>query len=341
MSEIKLNKPHGLYVSNREVFIADLHNHRVRKLLQNGQAVTIAGTGEQGYNGDGQLATDAQLSGPIAVFVSSNDEVYISDYLGHRIRKILRDGTITTIAGTGVSGYSGDGGLAVNAQIDSCTGLFVTDDGEVYLCDFGNQRIRKIDRSGIISTVAGTGAHGYNGDGISATQAQLNNPMDLYVYKNEVYISDYSNSRIRKMDQDGIITTVAGTGVSGYNGDDQLATLANLYYPHSLVVEDDCITFNDSENQRVRRVLADGTIQTIAGTGQKSASTSNLTDVNTPTGLSIEKSQIYISDSLSRVCKIGPNGKIETIAGSGVKGYSGDVPFDFNTNPHRGRGSKN
>ena len=118
----ELNGPHGVFVSNGEIFIADTLNHRVRKVLRNGQIVTICGTGIQGYNGDGQLATEAQLDTPFSVVVSSSNQVYISD-MGHRVRKIGRHGIISTIAGTGEQGYNGDDQLAVNAELNCPDGL--------------------------------------------------------------------------------------------------------------------------------------------------------------------------------------------------------------------------
>jgi len=206
----KVSRPDSVFVSNGEVFIADRYNHRVRKLLRNGQIVSIAGVGSMG---DGQLATRSQLNFPKAVFVSSLNQVYISE--DGRIRKIDRHGIISTIAGTGEEGYNGDDQLAIHAELEGNLGLFVTDDEEVYICDHGNHRVRKIDRFGVISTIAGTGEAGYNGDGILATDARLYYPSNVYIYKNEIYISDTFNQRIRKVLQNGIITTIAGTGEIG------------------------------------------------------------------------------------------------------------------------------
>ena len=150
----------GLFVSNDEVFLADTYNRCVRKLLRNGQIVTIAGDGTCGYGGDGQLATEAQFYCPMGVVVSSTDQVYISDGYNQRIRKIDRNGVISTIAGTGEDGYNGDDQLAVNALLNYPRGLFVTDDEEVFFCDWNNHRVRKIDRFGIITTIAGNGIVG-------------------------------------------------------------------------------------------------------------------------------------------------------------------------------------
>jgi len=184
----KLFNPHGVFVSNGEVFICDTFNHRVRKLLRNGQIVTIAGTGE--CSGDGcQLATNAQLNHPHSVVVSSSDQVYISESHGHRIRKIDQRGIISTIAGNGIKGYDGDGQLAVNAKLSYPCALFVTEDDEVLCCDENNHRVRKIDqRNGIITTIAGNGIGGYNGDDQLATSASLNRPSSVFQYKHDIYM---------------------------------------------------------------------------------------------------------------------------------------------------------
>ena len=132
-----VNCPCGLFVSNGQVFISDRFNHCVRKLLRNGQMVTIAGDGTRcGYGGDGQLATEAKLDRPFGVVVSSSDQVYIAEENNHRIRKIDRNDVISTIAGSGIKGgYNGDGQLAVDAQLNEPHGLFVNEDGEVFFCD--------------------------------------------------------------------------------------------------------------------------------------------------------------------------------------------------------------
>ena len=146
--QAQLNGPASVFVSNGQVYIADMLNHRVRKVLPNGQIVTICGTGQAGYNGDNQPATQAQLDGPACVFVSQSDQVYITEGSGHRIRKIDQNGIITTIAGTGSAGYNGDDQLAVNAQLNYPRGLFVTEDEEVLIADMDNSSIRLIEMEG-------------------------------------------------------------------------------------------------------------------------------------------------------------------------------------------------
>ena len=244
--------PSGVFVSNGEVFICDMYNHRVRKLLGNGQIVTIAGDGTKGYNGDHRLATEAQLDCPSGVVVSSSNQVYISEEENHRIRKIDRNGVISTIAGTGLCGYNGDDQLAVHASVSEPRGLLV------YFCDEGNDQVRKIDRNGMISTIAGNGIRGYNGDDILATDAQLYCPLSIFVYKHEIYFTDFSNHRIRKVLQNGMITTIAGTGMYGYNGEDQPATSAELREPYGIHVYNDRVYFSDCNSHRVRMILPTG-----------------------------------------------------------------------------------
>ena len=326
-----LCNPWGVFVSNGEVFICDTDNHCIRKLLLNGQIMTIAGVGKvDGYNGDGQLATDAQLTSPTSVFVSSSNQVYISD--DNRIRKIDQNGMISTIAGTGVAGFNGDGQLAIHAELSRPSGLFVNDDEEVFFCDSENHRVRKVDQSGIISTIAGNGMDGYNGDDILATSAQLNYPTGVYVYKHEIYISDFGDHRIRKVLQNGMIKTIAGTGENCYNGDDQPAICSQLCYPYGIHVHNDQVYISDHSNNRVRKILPNGIIKTIAGTGCNG----DESQLQFPTGIFVDDSGVYFGSKQSIIRKVDHDGMITTIAGTGEEGYSGDVPFDFAKYPHIG-----
>ena len=312
-----------MFVSNGEVFIADMYRHRVRKLLCNGQIVGIAGDGSRGYNGDGQLATSSRLHGPSSVVVSSLNQVYISER--NRIRKIDRYGIISTIAGTGADGYNGDNQLAIHAQLYYPRGLFVNEDEEVFFCDWGNHRVRKIDRNGMISTIAGNGTEGYNGDNILAVNAALNFPSSVYVYKNEIYITDTNNQRIRKILQNGIITTIAGTETD------------SMFSPHVVHVHNDQIYFSDYRNHRVRMILPNGMIKKVAGNGirgydgdGKLATESKL---QYPTGIFVDDSGIYIHEEL-RLRKVDSDGIIATVIGPIEHGYTDDASFDFNKYPH-------
>ncbi|EFC42742.1 predicted protein [Naegleria gruberi] len=268
----QLSHPCSVFVSStNEVFFADSGNYRIRKILRNGNIVTIAGTGEKGYSGDGRPAINAQISYVQNIFVSQNDEIYFSDFGNHRIRKILRNGTIVTIAGTGEKGFSGDGGPATSAQLDSPCGVFVSNNDEVYIVDYNNHRIRKILRNGIINTIAGTGEEGFSGDGGPAINAQVNHPCGVFVSStNEVYIMNSGNYRIRKILRNANITTIAGTGVKGYSGDGGLAINAQISYVDNIFVSrNDEVYIADTENHRIRKILRNGTIKTIAGNGEE------------------------------------------------------------------------
>ena len=334
----QLFNPCGIFVSNGEVFIADTHNHRVRKVLRNGQIVTIAGNGTEGTNGDGQLATNAQLYYPTSVVVSSLDQVYI--VCGNCIRKIDSHGIISTICGTGEKGFGGDGQLAVHAQLGYPEGLFVTDDEEVLIADSGNHCVRKIDRNGIISTIAGTGGKGgFNGDGQLATSASLNNPTSVFQYEHEIYIADQYNQRIRKIDHNGMISTIAGTGKMVRNGDDP----TDIGWPLSLFIHNDHVYFSDQAHRRIRKFLPNnGIVTTIAGTNKEAVGFNDMlateTKLEAPRGIFIDNDlQIYIADiSGNCVWKIDQNGMMRRIVGTGDFGYSGDVPFDFKQYPHIG-----
>ena len=323
----QLDDPSDVFVSDGEVYIVDTNNHRVRKVLRNGQIVTICGTGIEGYNGDGQLATDAQLNRPCSVVVSSSDQVYISESGGNRIRKIDRNGMISTIAGNGKGNYNGDGQLATNAHLHSPGGLFVTDDDEIFFADCENHRVRKIDRFGIISTIAGNGNdEGFNEDDQLATSASLNYPSSVFQYKNEIYIADSGNSRIRKVDQNGIITTVC---------------VAYGLTLDSIFVHNDEVYFTDGMYQ-VFKIFPNGTIKAIAGMKKAGFNGDDMSatecELDYPMGLFIDTdSQIYIADSINHcIRKIDRNGMMRMVVGTGQKGYSGDVPFDFQKYPHIG-----
>ncbi|KAG2374636.1 hypothetical protein C9374_010655 [Naegleria lovaniensis] len=266
----QLNYPSSVFVSsNDEVYIADPANHRIRKIMKNGMITTIAGNGTRGYNGDNQLATNAQLNYPSSVFVSSNDEVYIADPANHRIRKIMKNGMITTIAGNGTEGYNGDNQLATNAQLYRPSSVFVSSNDEVYIADNYNNRIRKIMKNGKITTIAGNVIEEYNGYIQVTTKVQVRGPYSVFVSSNdEVYIADNYNHRIRKIMKNGMITTIAGTGIEGYNGDNQLATNAQLYRPYSVFVSsNDEVYIADTYNNRIRKIMKNGMITTIAGNG--------------------------------------------------------------------------
>src|ERR1700733_13113387 len=178
-----------------------------------GTIQTIAGTGSQSYSGDGGPGAQAALNVPVEVYVDQHGNLFIADQFNNRIRKVTPGGTISTVAGTGVAGFSGDGGPAVKAELNTPTGIFGDASGNLYIGDPGNQRIRKVDASGTITTLAGNGSKGYGGDGGSATEATLYNAARVALDPSgNVYIADQSNHRIRKVTPAGIISTFAGNG---------------------------------------------------------------------------------------------------------------------------------
>ena len=270
-TQAQLSRPSGLAVDGSgNVYVADYWDHRVRRINASGRIQTIAGTGHEGFSGDGGLATQARLSGPSGLAVDSAGNVYVADRGNHRVRRIDPSGQIETIAGTGHGGYSGDGGPATQARLSEPFGLAVDGLGNVYVADKADHRVRRIDPSGQIETIAGTGHRGYSGDGGPAAEAQLHDPVALAVDgSGNVYVADYWNHRVRRIDPSGQIETIAGTGEYGYSGDGGPATQAQLSVPHGLAVDGSGNVYvADSENHRVRRIDASGRIETIAGTGE-------------------------------------------------------------------------
>jgi RHS repeat-associated protein len=293
---------------------------------------TVAGNGAQGYGGDGGPATQASLNYPGGITHAPDGSLYIADYYNHRVRRVGLDGIITTVAGNGNQGYSGDGGPATQAELALPYGLDVARDGSLYIADQKNHRIRRVGLDGIITTVAGNGTAGFDGDGGPATQAKLYEPVGIVLSPDgSLYIADHTNQRIRRVGPDGIITTVAGTGSYSYGGDGGLATLASFRYPYSAVLQPNgSFYIGDHYNHRVRRVGPDGIITTVAGTGNQGYSgdggLATQAMLNSPgaVGLSPDGS-LYIPDSWNhRVRRVGPDGIITTVAGNGSAGYGGD-----------------
>ena len=258
------------------LYFADNQNNRIRKVTPDGTITTAAGNGTQGYNGDNIAATSAELYYPQSIAVDGVGDLYIVDSGNKRIRKVTPGGTITTVAGNGAEGYNGDNIAATSAELWCPEGVAVDGAGSLYIADLCNQRIRKVTLDGIITTVAGNGYHngyanvgGYSGDGGPAASAELNDPIGVAVDgSGNLYIADQGNNRIRKVTPGGTITSVAGTGTAGYNGDNIAATNAELSYPQSVAVDGSGnLYIADYDNNRIRKVAPDGTITTVAGNG--------------------------------------------------------------------------
>ncbi|MGD3112615.1 RICIN domain-containing protein [Streptomyces sp. YGL11-2] len=329
----QLNLPYGIAVDSAgAVYFSDYNNRRVRKITTDGKISTAAGTGSAGFSGDNGPAVSAQLNFPCGVAVDSAGAVYIADARNHRIRKIAADGKISTIAGTGTAGSQGDNGPAVSAQLNVPLGVAVDSAGAVYIADWSNHRIRKIAADGKISTIAGTGTAGSQGDNGPAASAQLNYPREVAVDSTgAIHIADTNNHRIRKITPDGNISTIAGTGTAGSQGDNGPAASAQLNYPREVAVDSTgAIHIADTNNHRIRKITPDGNISTIAGTGTAGSQGDNgpaaSAQLNYPREVAVDSTgAIHIADTNNhRIRKITPDGNISTIAGTGTAGSQGD-----------------
>ena len=327
------------------LYIADSSNQRIRKVSSAGIISTVAGDGTQGYSGDGGAATAAtQLNSPTGVALDSANNLYIADAGNHRIRKADSAGTLTTVAGDGTAGYSGAGGAAAAAQLNSPTGVALDGAGSLYIADWGNHSIRKVDSAGIIFTVAGNGTQGFGGDGGAAASAQLNSPQGVALDgSGNLYIADTSNHRIRKITlvpgfalgtlSTGTISTVAGSGTAGYGGDGGAAASAQLNSPTGVALDGaNNLYIADTYNNRIRKVDSAGVISTVAGSGTLGFSgdggAAASARLNGPTGLALDSADnLYIADTNNhRIRRVDISGMISTVAGSGsgLTGSNGD-----------------
>jgi sugar lactone lactonase YvrE len=242
------------------LYISDQVYSSIRKVTAaTGIITTVAGIGTSGYSGDGGLATTAKLNFPVSLALDSFGNLYIADYFNNAIRKVDATGIISTVAGNGTQGYSGDGGLAISAKLYGPAGIAVDAAGNLYIAEEVNNTIRKVTAvTGIITTVAGNGNPGYTGDGGLATSSRLNSPVGVTVdIAGNLFISDYGNNVIREVAATtGIITTMVGNGARGYSGDNGSATSASLNGPNDVVVDNIGNLFiADTYNRVVRKVL--------------------------------------------------------------------------------------
>ena len=214
------------------LYVLDRIRSRIFRIEKDGIARRIVGTGKNGFAGDGGAAIDAQIMHPNHLVVDSEGTLYIADSGNNRIRRVTPDGMITTVAGTGESGFAGDGGPALNAEFICPAAIAIDGKHNIYIADFGNHRIRRISQDGLISTVAGNGESEFNGDGRPALESQFGEPCGVAVDQNgTIYVGDQINCRVRAITPDGIMHTVAGTGVQGYAGDGGPALVAQISNP--------------------------------------------------------------------------------------------------------------
>lgn len=299
---------------------------------------SVAGTGTDGFAGDGGPAVSAHLDSPAGVAVAADGTLYIADQVNHRVRRIdAQTGVITTVAGDGTGGFGGDGGPATAAQLNWPADVALAADGSLYIADFLNQRVRRVDaQSGVISTVAGTGNPGFGGDGGPAVDAMLYGPDGLaFAPDGSLYIADVANNRVRKVDATtGVITTAAGgldsggPGIGGFSGDGDPAVRAELHQPRDVAfAADGSFYIADSWNDRVRKVDPAGIITTVAGSNTRGFAGDGGPAVDAqlqrPSGVAVGRDgNLYIADSYNhRIRKLDTaTGIIATVAGAGPPG---------------------
>jgi len=329
-----LNVPAGLaFDKSGNLYIADRNNHRIRKVNTRGIISTIAGTGTAGFSGDGAPAIKAQLNHPSGIAFDKKGNLFFSDRSNERIRVVDSKGNISTYAGNGKEGFKGDSGPALQASLDKPFGIAFDRKGNLYIADRGNNRVRRVNSQGIITTVAGDGGFFFMGDNGPAYRASVAGPTGVVVDDQGVlYIADRNNNRIRAVDPQGMITTVAGTGKQDYNGDSEVARETNLYLPFGVALNPEGkLLVIDRSHYRIRSInLKRGSVETIAGNGNKmfagDGGPATGATLSFPHGITVDNNDnVIVSDKGNyRIRKISPNGIIHTIAGKGIRGNIGD-----------------
>jgi hypothetical protein len=298
-----LNAPYGVTLDDAgNLYICDNANRRVRKMTPTGIISTVAGNGTLGAAGDGGPATLAQIQGVHHVALDHSGNLYLADWDNHKVRKVTTDGVIRTIVGTGTPGYNGDGIPATAAQLNSPTCVAVDDTGNIYIVDKDNFRIRKVNTTGIITTIAGTGVAGYSPDGNTADTSELQYLYTIVLDKyGNVLFRD--NARVRKIDAiTGVISTIAGDGTFGYSGDGGPATAASTNIGQISLDTAGNLFMTDGESDRIREVTFEGIIETVAGCGVAGFGGDGgdplLANLKVPGGVAVSKSgYIYIGDA--------------------------------------------
>jgi hypothetical protein len=310
--------------SDGTVYFGDYTSHRIRKVTGS-TVTTLAGGGTEDI-GDGGPATDGRLAVPFGVDGDGAGGFYIADYQDHRVRRVSGSGVITTIAGTGVPGFSGDGGSANAAQLDHPSDVARDGAGNVFIVDSSNNRVRRVEPNGRITTIAGDGIPESTGDGGQASAARLQYPSMLATDgSGAVYVSE--SARVRRIVPDGLISTFAGTGSSGFSGDGGPATGAQLQSAFDIAFDVAGNLFI-ADGPRVRRVDTNGIISTVAGGGVAVGDGGAATDASIAfaAGLVVDASgTLFVADAYGqKVRRVDPSGLIWTVAGTGQPGYSGD-----------------
>jgi len=318
-TEAQFNYPTGVAVdSSGNVYVGDLDNHRIRKITPAGVVSTLAGSTEGFADG---IGTEAQFQGPFGVAVDSSGNVYVTDANNHRIRKITPAGVVSTFAGTGTAGFAD--GTGNTAQFNTPPGVAVDSEGNVYVADSNNHRIRKITPAGVVSTFAGSGTEGFeNGIG---TEAQFYFPPGVAVDSSgNVYVADFSNHCIRKITPAGVVSTLAGTGSEGHA--DGTATTVQFEDPFGVAVDSfGNVYVTDSVNHLIRKITPAGVVSIFAGSTEGFANgTVNTAQFDYPSGVAVDSfGNVYVADHDNNLIrKITPAGVVSTLAGTGTKGFA-------------------
>lgn len=291
--------PHGIVKDSLgNLFITDKSNHVIRKVNADGEVSVFAGTGIAGDT-DGN-SIKAQFSSPTGITIDTEDNLYITDYANHKIKKITIDGYVTTLAGSGESGFKD--GTALEAEFKQPYDLTVSNDGTIYISDSDNHRIRKLDTLGEVTTLAGSGSSGFQ-DGYGE-YAQFNSPRGIEVDSDDnLYIADFGNNRIRKIDSEGFVTTIAGSGAPSFQDGD--AKYAQFNGPIGIALDKKVVIVADHYNNKIRKIAPNGNVTTLAGLGGSGAIDGIARDssFDSPVGLAMDNDSLLICDSKNNVVR--------------------------------------
>jgi trimeric autotransporter adhesin len=330
---VSLNAPFNIvFDATGNLLISDSNNYRLRRVSTAGTITTIAGNGNYKFTGDGGPATNANLNAPGGVAVDQSGNIYVVDSGNHRIRRIGPNGVITTVAGNGVPGFSGDGFSATVASLNNPRAVAVDPSGNLLIGDANNRRIRKVGTNGIISTFAGDGGLSFAGDGLPAVFSPINTPSSVAVdVAGNVYIADSGNNRVLKVDGTGTMTTLAGNGNKDYTGDGGPANGGALNAPLGVTVDSSGDVYVADTSNNVVRKISQGIITTFAGGGIVGFTADGIPAVSAalsgPRALAVDSSgNVYIADAGNeRIRKVTiATGLISTVGGKGSAGLTGD-----------------
>ncbi len=319
--------PNGIAMgTDGSIYFADNNNSRIRRIGLDGVIRTYAGNGQYGGSGDGGQATQAMLAGPRGIALAPDGSLYITDPGNYKVRKVSPDGVITTFAGNGQSGDSGDGGPATQARLMSPSALAVGPDGSLYIVDADASRVRRVAPDGIITTVAGNGQYDFTGDGGPATSATLAYPYGVAVAPDgSLIIADSDNVRIRRVTPDGKIDTIAGNGEYGSSGDGGPAKQATIGWVLSIAVAPDGTIYFSDDFERIRKISKDGTITTIAGTGEAGFNGDGKspleTLLNSVQGMVLTSTDIIVADTRNHRIRSFSWNKPSKVFGQRTKGF--------------------